>query len=91
MRPLYRVCALGATTLLFLALAGLPAQITAQGPAAKRAAALQDLTRREWKIGDDTREALLYLPTAAKEAPCPVVFAFHGHGGTMQRAAVMFH
>ena len=58
----------------------------------KRAeAAVKDLTRREWKIGDAAREALLYVPATAKTTPAPVVFAFHGHGGTMQRAAVMFH
>ena len=51
----------------------------------------QELTRREWTIGDTPREALLYVPAAAKTTPSPVVFAFHGHGGTMQRAAVMFH
>ena len=58
----------------------------------KRAeAAVKDLTHSEWKIGDAAREALLYVPATAKTTPAPVVFAFHGHGGTMQRAAVMFH
>ncbi len=60
--------------------------------ASKRAeAALKDLARREWTVGETAREALLYVPAAAKATPSPVVFAFHGHGGTMQRAAVMFH
>ena len=58
----------------------------------KRAeAALEDLTRREWTIGETAREALLHVPATATSEPAPVVFAFHGHGGTMQRAAVMFH
>jgi polyhydroxybutyrate depolymerase len=52
--------------------------------------ALKDLARREWKVGDAAREALLFVPEAAKTTPAPVVFAFHGHGGTMQRAAAMF-
>ena len=30
------------------------------------------------------REALVYAPAAAKTTPSPVVFAFHGHGGTMK-------
>jgi polyhydroxybutyrate depolymerase len=58
---------------------------------AKRAeAALEGLTRREWTVDGTAREALLYAPAAATATPSPVVFAFHGHGGTMQRAATMF-
>src|SRR5437868_1840113 len=44
--------------------------------------------RREWKIGDQTREALIYVPAAAKTTPAPVVFVFHGHGGMMRGATV---
>ena len=46
--------------------------------------------RREWKVEGTTREALVYAPAAAKTAPSPVVFAFHGHGGTMRHAATKF-
>src|SRR5262245_9478766 len=68
-----------------------PPEKPAQTRGAKRAeAALKDLVRREWMIGETTREALLYVPAAAKSTPAPVVFAFHGHGGTMQHAAAMF-
>ena len=49
-----------------------------------------DLTRMEWNIAGDTREALVYVPPAAKTSPCPLVFAFHGHGGTMNGAAANF-
>jgi polyhydroxybutyrate depolymerase len=49
-----------------------------------------DLTRREWTIEGAAREALLYVPTPAKSTPAPVVFAFHGHGGTMRNAARTF-
>jgi polyhydroxybutyrate depolymerase len=48
-------------------------------------------TRREWKIGDIVREALVYAPATAKTEATPVVFAFHGHGGSMENAARMFH
>lgn len=48
------------------------------------------LTRREWKVDGVAREALVHVPTAAKTDAAPVVFAFHGHGGTMERAAKMF-
>ncbi len=46
-----------------------------------------DAPRREWKIGETTREALLYAPPSATEKPAPLVFTFHGHGGNMQYAA----
>ena len=54
------------------------------------AAAADNLTRREWKIDGVGREAMVYAPAAAKTTPCPVVFAFHGHGGTMRYAAAKF-
>ena len=37
-----------------------------------------------------TREALVYAPATTKTDPSPVVFAFHGHGGTMKFAATKF-
>lgn len=33
-----------------------------------------------WKVGDDTREALVYAPAGSGKKP--VIFAWHGHGGT---------
>lgn len=53
-------------------------------------AAAEELPRREWKIDGVTREALVYAPPTAKTAPSPVVFAFHGHGGNINRAATAF-
>ena len=49
-----------------------------------------DLARREWKIDDVTREALVHVPVTAQTKVAPVVFAFHGHGGSMQNAVRMF-
>jgi polyhydroxybutyrate depolymerase len=46
--------------------------------------------RREWKIDGVAREALVYAPQAAKSTPSPVVFVFHGHGGTMKNSATKF-
>ncbi|HOK05269.1 MAG TPA: prolyl oligopeptidase family serine peptidase [Victivallales bacterium] len=43
--------------------------------------------RMEWNIDGVKREALVYIPTLAKTSPTPVIFAFHGHGGTMKLAA----
>ncbi len=40
--------------------------------------------RREWQIDGVAREALVYVPETAKEKPAPLIFLFHGHGGTMQ-------
>jgi polyhydroxybutyrate depolymerase len=39
------------------------------------------------KVGETTREGILFAPKAAKESPTPVVFVFHGHGGTARHAA----
>ena len=55
--------------------------------AKKAEAALKDLNRREWTIDGATRKALVYAPASATTTPSPLIFAFHGHGGTMQRAA----
>ncbi len=48
-----------------------------------------ELVRRAWKIDGVEREALLHLPQTPKGAP--VVFGFHGHGGSMRNGARMFH
>lgn len=47
-----------------------------------------DLKRMEWKVGGVTREALVYAPEPSKGAP--LVFVWHGHGGTMRHASVSF-
>ncbi len=46
--------------------------------------------RRQWTVGGVMREALVYVPPTARTNPTPVVFAFHGHGGTMNHAARSF-
>lgn len=53
-------------------------------------------TRLAWTIDDVEREAIVYVPDAKtsdglKPAAPPLVFAFHGHGGTMRHAARSFH
>lgn len=47
-----------------------------------------NVQRMQWTAGDTVREALVYIPPAARTRPTPVVFAFHGHGGTMQNMFV---
>lgn len=52
--------------------------------------AQESLERREWKIDGVTREALIHIPAAAKTNAAPIVFAFHGHGGSMRNSARTF-
>src|SRR5258706_10476239 len=47
-------------------------------------------SRREWKVDGVVREALVYTPPSAATKSTPIVFAFHGHGGSMTNAARMF-
>lgn len=39
-----------------------------------------------WTIDGLEREALVYLPKDGNNDPAPLVFGFHGHGGSMQNA-----
>lgn len=42
---------------------------------------------REWQVEGVKREGLVYAPAKAKNDPSPVLFVFHGHGGTAGHAA----
>lgn len=47
-----------------------------------------NLKRMTWKVGETTREALVYIPPATDtQAKHPLVFAFHGHGGRAEYSA----
>lgn len=47
-----------------------------------------NLKRMSWKVGNDTREALVYTPPKLSPGTkTPLVFAFHGHGGRSEYAA----
>jgi polyhydroxybutyrate depolymerase len=46
----------------------------------------EGLQRTEWTVGDVQREAWIAAPTKESEA-APLVFVFHGHGGTGRHAA----
>ena len=57
-------------------------------PPALHAAGLQT---RTWQVDGVTREALVSVPSGATPAAgWPVVFAFHGHGGSMNQASRSF-
>ena len=54
-------------------------------PGAAEAASLPSL---EWKVDGATRKALVHFPAVTNGAP--IIFAFHGHGGTMNFAERRF-
>jgi polyhydroxybutyrate depolymerase len=51
---------------------------------------LPDPERVEWTVDGVAREALVCLPSKPADGKPPLVFAFHGHGGTMRHAARSF-
>ena len=71
----YRPAALCVTLLAFQSLL----------PGVTNAAAL---TNMEWNVEGTPRRALVQLPASTNGAP--IIFAFHGHGGTMNFAARKF-
>jgi polyhydroxybutyrate depolymerase len=54
------------------------------------AALAGDPERVEWTVDGVAREALVCAPSKPSDAKPPLVFAFHGHGGTMRHAARSF-
>jgi polyhydroxybutyrate depolymerase len=48
-------------------------------------------TPRIWEIDGVQREALVHAPAKKSESKLPLVFDFHGHGGTAKNAARMHH
>ena len=53
--------------------------------------AADPLAHRQWTVDGVVREALIYVPRQAREKSAPIVFAFHGHGGSMRNAARTFN
>ena len=51
----------------------------------------QDPTPRTWDVDGVKREALVYAPAKKSEGKVPLVFDFHGHGGTAKHAARTRH
>jgi polyhydroxybutyrate depolymerase len=49
------------------------------------------LARRDWSVEGVGREALIHVPKRAATNALPLVFVFHGHGGSMNQAARSFH
>jgi polyhydroxybutyrate depolymerase len=82
-----RASALSLTMTVIVAITG---PTIARAQAKPRPAAVAKLEPREWTIDGVTRVALVHVPADAEVKPTPVVFAFHGHGGTMHDAAKDF-
>ena len=51
------------------------------------AAVAAEPSRMTWTVNGETREALVFAPAAASPGKVPLIFAFHGHGGSMRGAA----
>jgi polyhydroxybutyrate depolymerase len=51
----------------------------------------EDLQRVEVTVNGVPRTALVHVPARARVAATPVVFVFHGHGGSAEQAASSFH
>ena len=49
--------------------------------------AADDLVQSTWTVDGVTREALVRIPAGAEQGGAPVVFVYHGHGGSMKQAA----
>lgn len=47
----------------------------------------QDPTSRSWDVDGVRREAIVYAPSKPTAGKAPLVFDFHGHGGTARNAA----
>ena len=48
------------------------------------------LLRMEFRVDGVVREALVYAPATARTSSTPVVFVFHGHGGSARQAEQSF-
>ena len=49
-----------------------------------------DPQKMEWTVDGVAREALVFPPSKESSAAPPLVFGFHGHGGSMQQASRSF-
>lgn len=61
--------------------------------AAARAALVaggQSAEQMTWTVGESKREALVFLPSKGSDDGAPVVFGFHGHGGSARNAQRTF-
>ncbi len=60
------------------------------GHAALKQGPRPNVHRESFNIEGITREAIIFIPPSAAKNPAPVVFVFHGHGGTMEKSLGQF-
>jgi polyhydroxybutyrate depolymerase len=48
-------------------------------------------TEQSWQVDGVERTGLVFAPDSAKTEPAPLIFAFHGHGGTVKWVAAKFN
>lgn len=60
------------------------------GRAADFERAGEGFQKMEFMVDGVAREAMIYAPSTAKEKAAPLVFVFHGHGGSMMNAVRSF-
>lgn len=65
--------AMKAITILFAVLFGFFGRLSAQQP-----------IKMEWSVSGIKRNALVYVPSGKSSIPRPIIFLFHGHGGSME-------
>lgn len=53
-------------------------------------ASSEGMLSMEWTVEGVKRTALVHVPATAKNSATPVVFVFHGHGGSSRQAAKSF-
>jgi polyhydroxybutyrate depolymerase len=58
---------------------------------AGRLAAQDQENLMRFSVDQTQREALVFAPAKARTEKTPLVFVFHGHGGTMKNASSAFH
>lgn len=56
-----------------------------------RATGADGFQKMDFTVDGAARTALVYIPAAAKTNSTPVVFVFHGHGGSVRQVARSFH
>lgn len=59
-------------------------------PAAEEQGKRPNVHHERFVVEGVSRSAIIFIPRSATKAPAPVVFIFHGHGGTAEKAMGQF-
>jgi len=64
--------------------------LAVEGRGAEKQDRRPNLHPERFAVDGVSREALIFIPRAAAREPAPIVFVFHGHGGTAEKAMRQF-